>query len=550
VARLDSGLDETERKLAARDTSRWAEFADLVAEDCHPQQRDFVLDPARHIGALCGRGGGKTVGGRARFLRRMLTTPNANCFYLAKFRDHAERLMWKPLKASFKKLGFVTGVDVIYNETKLRCTLPKTGATLQLWGADKPGYIEALRGESYHEVGIDEAAIHSDKVLSSLIYAIIGPRLLGAIWLIGTPGPLPKGLFYEVTRRGSTRGRLWTERDAHPGWKGWSVHKWSLKSAIESTVDRPIEELIKLYEIQQEEIASQGLSNDNPLKRREYDGEWAADDTSNAYRYRIHIEGDDAKARGLPDGTIWNQWDPPREGPLQMAVLPAEFSDWAHVIALDLGFSDPTAINVFAFSPSDTTRTIYHRWGFEAKGMYAQTVAFKLIGEDLNHENPGGVIGAVGGWPNGMVADSAHQMGAAQLAELANVYGVRIEPAVKGFRYKVGAIEIVNGDLVDGRIKVLKGSELEAQMLDLQWAESPRTGEPMERKDQPNHSSDCAIYARSLISSLISAGMVAATDTDPRRDPKSPLYQPPMPDEVMGGEYDHLFQDDLQALMG
>src|SRR5690349_6071289 len=104
------------------DTSRWAELAERVADDCHPEQRDFVLDPARYLGAIVGRGGGKTVGGRARLIRRLLTQPGAKCFYLAKTRDHAERLMWNPLKESFKRLGFVVDVDVVYNETKLRCT--------------------------------------------------------------------------------------------------------------------------------------------------------------------------------------------------------------------------------------------------------------------------------------------------------------------------------------------------------------------------------------------------------------------------------------------
>jgi len=538
--RLDSGLDETERLLAAQDTSHWAALAQRVADDCHPEQREFVLDPARHVAGLCGRGGGKTVGGRARFIRRLLTTPGANCFYLAKFRDHAERLMWQPLKESFKALGFVAGKDVIYNETKLRVTIPRNGATLQLWGADKPGYIEALRGESYHEVGIDEAAIHSNKVLHSLIYAIIGPRLVGAIWLIGTPGPIPKGMFYDISRRGSKISRLWKDRAAHPGWKGWSLHKWSLKSAIDATRSRPIPKLVELWEIQQEEIASQGLTDDNPLKRREYDGEWAADDTINVFAYRIHDD----------NGALWNQWDPKREGPLAMAVLPKTFDDWAHVIAIDLGFSDPTAINVFAFSPSDPSRTIYHRWCFEKTEMGPQDLAHKLIGADVNHEKPGGVIGAIGEWPNAMVADSAHQMGAAILKDLGNVYGLRIEPAAKGFRYKIGAIEVVNGDLVDGRLKILKDSELETQLLTLQWAESPRTGEPMERKDQPNHSTDTLVYGRQLITHLISAGFVAPTERDPSKDPRSPQYVPPMPDETADDEYSALMGDDYQSMLG
>lgn len=519
------------------DMSGWAALIERVVNDCHPEQRDFVLDPARYIGGLVARGGGKTTGGRARFVRRMLSQSDARCVYLAKTRDHAKRLMWLPLKALFKGLGVTAGRDIVYNETALTATLRKNGASLRLCGADKPADIESLRGETFHEVGIDEGAIHPDRLITDLIRSIIGPRLLGALWVIGTPGKRLKGLFYEITRRGSKLGRLWKDRDAHPGWRGWSVHKWSLKSAIELTRDRPIPELVKIYEAQQQEIEDQQLGDDNPVKRREYDGEWAADETVNVYQYRIHH----------PDtGEPWNQWDPERIGPLKIAKLPDGLDDWCHVISIDPGYSDPTAINVFAFSPSDDSRTVYHRLCFERKGMYAQSIAHILIGADLNHEKPGGIIGAIGEWPTGMVADPAHQMAQAILAELSNVYGIHIEPAKKGFGYKVGAIEVVNGELIDGRIKVLKDSELEAQLLDLQWDES-RNGELIERKGQPNHSSDTLVYARAMIANFMSAGGGEPADAKP--DPTSPDYAPPMPD-IIPDDFNALFQDDYGALLG
>lgn len=531
------------------DTSQWQSMIDRVTNDCHPEQQDFVLDPSNYIVGLVGRGGGKTVGGRVRFVRRLLGPTKSRCVYIAKTKDHARRLMWVPLKALFKELGFVPRVDIIYNETSLTATIVKTGSSLWLVGADKPSDIEPLRGESFHEAGIDEGSTHADALLDGLIRSILLPRLLGPIWIIGTPGKRLKGLFYEISRRGAKLSRPWKDRDApeYKNWRSWSLHKWSLKSAIEATRHRPIPELIKIYEKQQQDIADQQLSDENPVKRREYDGEWAADDYVNVYRYRVHISGEDAASRGVPDGSLWNQWDPERVGPYRLAKLPEAFNDWAHVIAFDLGFADPTAINVFAFSPSDPSRTIYHRYCFEKKSMYAQSIAHHLIGADLNHERPSGLIGALGEWPNGLVADSAHQMAEAILAELSNVYGITIERAVKGFRYKLGAIDVVNGELIDGRIKVLKDSELEAQLLDLQWAES-KSGEPMERKDQPNHSADGLIYGRAMIAGFISAG-TAELPPDPKLDPHSPDYVPPMPDAV-GGEYAHLFQDDYKMLLG
>lgn len=153
-----------------------------------------------------------------------------------------------------------------------------------------------------------------------------------------------------------------------------------------------------------------------------------------------------------------------------------------------------------------------------------------------------GIIGAIGEWPNAMVADPAHQMAQATLAELEKVYGLHFEPAAKGFRYKVGAIDVVNGDLVDGRIKVLKDSLLEEQLLDLQWDES-RTGEQIERKGQPNHSADCLVYARATLAEFITA-LPPPTAEQPAPDPRSPGYVPPVPqapspeDEYLMPDYD------------
>ncbi len=198
--RLDHSLDETERIIASGDTSPWQRLVDRLIEDCHPEQRDFVCDSARRIVALVGRGGGKTTGGRARLVKRLLTSQRARTVYIATTRDHAQRLMWEPLKELFSKLGFVAGRDVKYNETKLQVTIPKTGSFLWLFGADKPKEIEKLRGLAFHEVHIDEAASYSTGLLEILITQIVGPRLGdygGCVCVYGTPGNRLQGLFYK-----------------------------------------------------------------------------------------------------------------------------------------------------------------------------------------------------------------------------------------------------------------------------------------------------------------------------------------------------------------
>ena len=373
--------------------------------------------------------------------------------------------------------------------------------------------------------------------MENLIKSIIGPRLIGALWIIGTPGKRLKGLFYEVSRRGSTLSRPYGEREAYPNWRGWSLHRWTLKGAVDATADRPIKKLVDLYRIQQDEIATQRLSDDNPIKRREYDGEWASDETTTVYQYRIHNEL----------GELWNQWDPERIGSLKIAKLPTTFDTWAHVISMDPGSSDPTAINVFATAPSDPTRTIYHRLCFESRNMYAQLIAHQLIGSELKHATPSGIIGAIGEWPNGMVCDMAHQMAQMVIDELSNVYGLQIEPAKKGLNYKVGAIDLVNADFFDGRIKILKDSALETQLLALQWDES-KSGERIERPGAPNHSTDCLIYGRVKLTTFMSA-IGPADHAPPPLDPRAPGYIPPFPIAPLDGDYARL-SEDYAALLG
>jgi hypothetical protein len=166
---------------------------------------------------------------------------------------------------------------------------------------------------------------------------------------------------------------------------------------------------------------------------------------------------------------------------------------------------------VFAFAPTDPARVIYHVYGFEQRKMYAQTIAHLLIGEDLDPVKPDGVIGAIG-WPDVMVADLAGN-GEAIIDELSNVYGIRIAAAEK--KSKFSAIEVVNGDFVDARLKVLKGSSLEKQLSGLQW-KIDEFGQMKENKGQANHSTDCLVYARRAIGSLISAGKIESAPVNVR----------------------------------
>ena len=491
-----------------------AEKIGRLLDNCHPKQRDFVADPGLFVNALVGRGGGKTTGAMFRLLSRMFATPRARCVYIALTRPSAEQLLWIPLKNVLEKLGFGAN-DVTYNETKLRCTLTRNGSVLELVGCDTKSEVEKLRGRPFHEVVIDESASFNPDLLDNLVNRIIGPRLgdyRGVLVMIGTPGHILKGEFYDATRDGSPEHRRYVDRELpeYADWKGWSSHAWTLLDGAEHGVAA----LRNLWERALYNKAKKGWGDDHPIWSREYLGRWAADDTENVYKYRSH----DA------DGNPWNQWDPERVGPMRIAKLPPR-PDWEFAASMDMGHSDPFAVNVFAFSPSDASRTIYHVYGFEQTKMYAKTIAELLIGKELNADRPGGLFGALGQWPIGVNADLAG-LGEAVIDELTAVYGIRVAAVEKGYKYKFPAIELVNGDLLEGRIKILKGSALETQLLTLQWV-ADEYGKLSENRAQANHSSDTLVGARRMIANMFETGGLSV-DAAPRSASTAP-DEPNMP---------------------
>jgi hypothetical protein len=497
------------RRVLSLDEAWAAAIRERVLADCHPWQRAGVCDPSRRISFLIGRGGAKTTTKRARAILKLTSIRRAELLYLATTREHARELNWDKLKDANEHYG----LELRFNESRLVATCDRTGARYVMSGMEDDRDIERYRGKPFDEVQVDEAASHDPERLGRLIYRIIGPRLgerHGCLVIGGTPGHILRGEFYDATRPGSPRHAPYADRD-QPGYvrKVWSSHAWSLEQVAE--LPRAAElypALVNLWAEALVEKAEQGWSDDHPIWKREYRGHWAADDTDMVFRYRPHLD----------DGTPWNQWDPFGDHALEgiqalraavakLAELEPGLKDWRYVISNDMGSSDPFACNVFSFSPTDPKRNLWHVLPFERTGMYARPIAQLTIGVDDRgqalHDKPEGIIGVIG-WPDGMIMDADQ----ATLDELGKVYGLRFAKADRNANYKAGAIELTNGDLVDGRIKIIKGSPLEQQLQQLQWAED-QYGKVKENKAQANHSTDTLIYGRKVVAHLFESGAVS-----------------------------------------
>jgi len=506
------------RRTYTRDAAWAVPWIERLRSSCHPYQLAVVDEIMAGLGVvvqllavLVGRGGGKTTVSEAALLITMGIKPRAKCLFVTDTKEHARDIAWEKFKDIIAKLG----IDARINETRLTITFAANGSTLKLAGADDKPAVEKYRGIPYDAVVIDEAASWASELLEWFIDRGIRPRLgerHGWILMIGSPSHNLVGPFYEHTRPGGSHSPH-AERDKRPpGWRGWSSHAWNVADAAQFV------EAIRLN--WQEALATKAEKawpDSEPVWLREYLGIWAEDATDAMFKFRAY----------LSDGvTPWNVWDPERVGPLKVARLPTDRTDWLWVVALDRGSADEFAINGFAFSPSDPQKRIYHVFCHEQKRLYARQVACLLLGA-REAKDVDGILAApdaptaeaapaeprppdapdplspygVLGWPLGGVCDSDQTL----IDEMWKVYGVKCVQAKRTREEKHGGIELLNGDLVEGRFKVLKGSWLEKQMRSLQWTVD-QFQQLVERKGTRNHSADCAVGGRKLIAHLFETG--------------------------------------------
>jgi len=236
-------------------------------------------------------------------------------------------------------------------------------------------------------------------------------------------------------------------------------------------------------------------------------------------------------------GEMFNLWDPPRDQH-GFAVLPEGINDWVYAVGVDIGWKDATAVEVFAFSPTHPSRTLYHVYEVYTGRMYAKALAEVLIGQALDHNVYGGIFGAIGGWPIVLVGDFARS-GGALLQELSTVYGITVTPADKPYAYKSNSIELTNSMLYEGQIKILKGSGIHREMTVLQWVVD-QFGKRTENQTQDNHGSDGLIYLRDAVSSMLPS-VLAPPPVEPKND------DDPRPRPASYGDADAMYE---QAALG
>lgn len=297
--RTDLIAKELKKRAAATQVSRT--FS--IEEYCFDKQLAFINDKARFKTAVCSRRAGKTIACAADLLITALSMPG-DVAYITLSRRNAKRIIWRELIKLNKEYALGGKAD----NTELTITFPN-GNVIHVSGAKDEAEIDRFRGVSLRKVYIDEAQSFRPYI-RELIEDVIEPALTdyyGTLVLIGTPGPIPAGFFYDISQAPT-----------------WSHHAWTMQDnphiKLKSGKD-PLEIIKELAE-------RRGLSVNSPSILREYFGQWVKDADSLVYHFD-------------PSKNIFYE-------------LP---NDMRYVFGVDIGWKDADAIAVLGYSESQ--RKVY-----------------------------------------------------------------------------------------------------------------------------------------------------------------------------------------------
>lgn len=295
-------LDEaTFRKILTEIAERPPPFR--IEEFCFSEQIAFIRDEATYKTAVCSRRAGKTIACAADLLDTALRKPKAASLYITLSRLNAKRIIWAEvleINRSYKLGG-------VPHETELSLKFPN-GHIIYFSGAKDRSEVEKYRGFPLVKVYIDEAQAFRSYI-ASLVDDVLSKSLFdydGTLCLIGTPGPVPVGYFYDSSVS-----------------KQWSHHGWTMLQNpwLEKKSGKPAMELIM------RDCKRMGVLPSDPKIQRECFGRWVTDTNSLVFKYDRDVNH-------------FESWEPNQRA--------------SYVIGIDLGYDDADAIAVIGWNPSLT----------------------------------------------------------------------------------------------------------------------------------------------------------------------------------------------------
>ncbi len=392
-------------------------------------QRKFVDDTSRNKVAVCSRRAGKSFSIAFMLLQHAMKHERSINPYITLTRDSGKDILWPALHDLNDKLD----LKLRFRENTGDIILPNKSKII-IRGADDKRQIEKLRGPKYPIAVIDEAQ-GFPHFLHDLIEDVLEPATLdydGQIVVTGTPNSACAGPFYELTTQSG----------------GWNVHTWTLRENphipnVEAWLDR--------------KRTQKGWDDNHPTYLREYCGVWIRDASCLVFEYNKNV----------------NLIDEP---PFESA------DDWEFVLGIDLGFNDPTAFVVMAYSQE--LRQSFVVTSYKETELIPSVVASRV--EALMEKYPfTRIVADTGGFGKGYAE------------EMKKRFSIPVVAAKKTEKHAY--LQMLNGDFRTGSLQVCgrDNQDLLEEISLLQWDldRMERGQMVMDRRRFQNHLSDALLYA-------------------------------------------------------
>lgn len=337
-------------------------------------------------------------------------------------------------KDVLKPINHYFKVGAEFNESELSIKLPN-GSIIFLAGADaKPDDMYKFLGQKFKSIFIDEGG-HWRQDLRELVYGILRPGTADHQGTIGIIG----------TPSNISAGLFYdlTHDSVNVSRDGWSIHSWDTYANpyMKENWDREIKEL----------VADNPHIEETPRFRQMYKKEWVKDLDAIIYKFD--------STRNLIDKLPEAKYDT--------------------VLGVDLGWEDATAFVISKYSQFD--KNLYITESIKKSKMDLFEVAEKIKELDVLHSF------------NYMIVDGANKQGVETMKSRWNLPLISTEKTGKADH-----MELMNSDLITGRIKLIKA---DTETLQTEWREliwDPRALLLGKRKEHPscdNHLSDAALYS-------------------------------------------------------
>lgn len=267
-----------------------------------PKQHAFFRGTKKRFKvAVCSRRSGKTVGIVGDAMDLCLTERGVRVLYVTLTRENCIEIIWPDLMKYIEEYKIPCKI----NQQRLSVTF-ENGSRFNCAGAKDKKEIGKFRGRKLRRIYIDEAQ-NFPTYLQTMIEEDLIPTLRdmrGEMVVTGTPGPLKRGFFYDISSNGRWESHNWT------AFENPHMHDLAAGKDLEQTLA--------------EEREATGADKNDPKYIRETYGVWTQDDRSVVFKFN--------KEKNVHTGPL-----PP---------------DTLYIFGIDLGYNDADAIAVLGYSMS------------------------------------------------------------------------------------------------------------------------------------------------------------------------------------------------------